>query len=78
MKLPDEARTVLIRGGDERFKGQATYWKRDGNWELIGVTKNVNWLHEVPFENVESEASARGFKCAWRKASPFVVKPEKV
>lgn len=72
MKPPDEARTVLVRDQDGKFKGQATYWKRDGIWELIGVTRSVNWLHEVPFENVESEAAARGWKAEWVKPLPFV------
>lgn len=75
MKLPDEAKTVLIRTVEGRFKGQATYWRRDGKWDLIGVTKAISFLHDVPFDSVESEAEERGLKCEWRKASEFLVKP---
>ncbi len=55
----------------DRFVGQATYWKRNGQWEMIGVTRVLKFLHEVQFENLESELAARGKKFKWVKSLPF-------
>ena len=74
MKLPDESRTLIVRREGGEFKGQATYWRRGNKWELIGVLKSVRFLHETPFEDVESEVTSRGLKCEWRKSPPFLTR----
>lgn len=38
---------------------------------MIGVTKPVNFLHEVDFENVENVLVVRGLKFKWVKSLPF-------
>ena len=71
IQLPDESKTLVITDSIGRFKGQATYWKRNGRWEMIGVTRPVNFLHEVDFENVENCLTCKGLKFKWAKSPPF-------
>lgn len=71
IRLPDESKTLVVTDSIGRFHGQATYWRRGGKWEMIGVTKPVNFLHEVDFENVENVLVVRGLKFKWVKSLPF-------
>lgn len=74
IQLPDQARTLIIHGQDGEYRGQSTYWKRNGRWEMIGVTKPMNWLHQVAFRDVKRELKARGLVSKWVKAHPFTTK----
>ena len=74
IQLPEESKTLIVKDAQGRFKGQATYWRRGGKWDLIGVTRSVRWLYDLPFEEVESELTERGLTFEWRKSNPFLIK----
>jgi len=77
-QLPDESRTLTIfrpvsSDKNHHFKGQATYWKRNNRWELIGSTRSVNkWIYDIPFADVEAACNSRSLPFQWAKSPPFV------
>ncbi len=77
-QLPDESLTLTIfrpvsSDKNHHFKGQATYWKRNNRWELIGASRSVNkWIYELPFEHVEESLNSRNLPFQWSKSPPFV------